>query len=242
MVCTLRTLKGFLSPGAHMRSILLALVVGLTMLLCGAQQANAGEITYTESVTATGSIGATAFSDTLVTFTFVGDTANVFVPFPSTFPGLFLNSVGTGTVTIGNLGTFSTNGIAVFDNHAFDSQGDGVAGIAEGVLGPVLLDTYNSAFITYSLTTAIGPITSRPVDNQGFLIPTTGGTLFVSGDVASVSTFSATTAAPASMLEPSSLLLIGMGLVALAGFKAKRNFFGGNREQGGSVLAQASTL
>jgi hypothetical protein len=93
--------------------------------------------------------------------------------------------------------------------------------------GGILL-TYDEAFSTYALTTAIGPITNEafpptgeqqgfpgPGDETGNTFLTTAGylTLFA-GD--GVSTF---TASPTPVPEPSSLTLLGLGL---AGMGARR--------------------
>jgi hypothetical protein len=136
-----------------MRGGILVLLAGLAVLFCGARQASAAGITYSESSTASGSIGGTTFSNELVTVTFVGNTSNIF----ALAPGLWFNNVGTATVTIGGLGTFSfTDAIEAFDNQS------GAAGIAHAsqLGGPVIFDTLNSAFATYALATALGPLTA----------------------------------------------------------------------------------
>jgi PEP-CTERM motif len=188
-----------------MKRALLVVFAAVVVLLCGARRANADGIAYTESNVATGSIGGTTFSNALVTVTFVGSTSSVF----ASSPGLFLNNVGTATVTIAGLGTFSfTDAIEVFDNQV------GAAGIADASeLGaPAILDTINSAFTTYALKTAIGPLTGSAFGGIGGSFATSEGSLSFTS-LGADSTFTATTATPAP--EPSSLalLLAGIGLV-----------------------------
>lgn len=181
----------------------LILVVAAILLFFGARQANADAITYTESGTATGSIGATNFTNALVTITFAGDTSNV-----SGVSGLFTNPVGTATVTIGGIGAFAfTDSLYVFDNQPYS-----VVGISDSTLNDIL-DTFgNSAFGTYDLTTALGPVTGLSGFNLGSSYGTSGGGL-VFGDMSANSTFAATTAA--AVPEPSSLVLLGAAMAGL---------------------------
>jgi hypothetical protein len=181
----------------------LILVVTAILLFCGALQANADTITYTESGTATGSIGATNFTSALVTITFAGDTTNV-----TGASGFFTNPVGTATVSIGGIGTFAfTDSLFVFDNQSFS-----VAGISDATLNDIMDTIGSSAFNTYDLTTALGPVTGLSGFNPGSSYGTSGGGL-VFGDMSANSTFSATTTA--GVPEPSSLVLLGAAMAGL---------------------------
>lgn len=185
-----------------MKARIVLLLAALVVLLCVATQANAdGVLTYTESDTATGSIGGTSFTGALVTITFVGHTANV-----TGSPGFFQNIVGTGTVTIAGIGTFaftpSTTPTDVFDNQVTQ-----VAGIASFLS---ILDTVAPAFATYDLTTPIGPISGPALTNLGIAFDTTDGP-FILNSVGSNSTFTATTPEPGSLF----LLLFGTFLAGL---------------------------
>jgi len=185
-----------------MKRTLLLLLAALPVLLCGARQANADAVTYTDSDTATGSIGGTTFSDALVTITFVGNASNV----TSIAPGILVNNVGTGTVTIGGVGTFSfTDALEAFDNQPY--VGAGIADATQG--GLVILATSNSAFGTYGLTTAISPITGTAIYNSAASFPTTDGSLIITSP-GNDSVFTATTTAATP--EPSSMLLLVTGL------------------------------
>lgn len=187
-----------------MKRTILILVAAAALLFCGARQANADAITYTESGTATGSIGLTNFTDVLVTITFAGDTSNV-----TGASGLFTNSVGTATITILGITYAFTDSLYVFDNQPFS-----VVGIADSALPSDILDTINSsAFSTYGLTTSIGPVTGTSGFNRGTDYGTSAGNL-VFGDMSATSTFTATGPA-AAVPEPSSLVLLGAAIAGL---------------------------
>jgi hypothetical protein len=137
-----------------------------------ARQVKADGISYTESGTASGSIGAEGFTNALVTITFVGDTSNV----QSLAPGVFINSVETVTASgsIDGVGAFTfTDSLAAFVNQ-FGTPGS-TAGISDLTLNEIL-DTVNSSVLaTYGLTTAIGPVTDTSIFNPGSSYGTSDG-------------------------------------------------------------------
>jgi len=190
-----------------MKHTILVLLAAVAVLFCGARQANADGITYTESGTASGTIGAASFTNALVTITFVGDTSNV----TSLGPGLFINGVETVTASgsINGVGAFTfTDSLAAFVNQ-FGTSGP-TAGISDLTVNDIL-DTINSSvFATYDLTTAIGPVTGTSLLNPGSSYGTSDGNLTFS-EMSANSTFTATTAVP----EPSSLLLLGVAFAGL---------------------------
>src|SRR4029077_8710723 len=85
-----------------MKSKRLILALAISAIVLSAASANATAITYEISGVASGTIGATTFTNASVEETGIGDTANV----TSLFGGLiFGNPFSTLTVTIGGVGT-----------------------------------------------------------------------------------------------------------------------------------------
>src|SRR6516225_3163426 len=101
--------------------------------------ARADLITYTEEITATGSLGATGFTNALVTISFRGDTANVTNP----LPGIVDNFPGVATLSIAGI-----SGAATFTDKigAFDNQNVSLAGISDFTRNLLIVDTHNLAF------------------------------------------------------------------------------------------------
>jgi hypothetical protein len=147
-------------------------------------------ITYTETATASGSLNGVAFTNASIVLTENGNTTNVTNP----SLGQFLN-VGTVSLSI-NSGTpvTFTDTVAVRSSNA-STFANSVADFIDLTFNSAILGTQNSAFATYDLTTAIGPITSTTniLFNPGFLFPTSGG-IFILTSVGNP-TFTATVTA-----------------------------------------------
>jgi len=193
-----------------MKSTTFALFVAAALVLLGASQVYADGIIYTVSDTSvTGTLNGVGFTAP-VTVTFTGDTSNVTNSCGASVAPC--NQVGTATITIGGLGTYTfTDAMEAFDNQSYPA-----AGISDLSSGPFsVLDTIDSAFITYGLTTAIGPITDTSFINPALFANTTGGVLNFTGD-SGTSTFTATTP------EPMTLGLLGPGLFGLFLARKKR--------------------
>jgi hypothetical protein len=171
-------------------------------LLCCAGMAHAGAITYTISATASGSLDGAAFRDKLVTLTLNGDTASV------TGGSGFFTINGTVQLSVAGIGSGTfTDSMRVFDNQGFPA-----AGFADNASSASVLDTIDSAFTTYALTTSIGPITDTNFINPGDSFPTTAGAFIITS--AGNATFTATAG---SVPEPMSFSLLGLGLGVIAG-------------------------
>jgi hypothetical protein len=186
-------------------------LAALAVLLSGF--AWAAPVTYTESIIATGAIGFDDFTNALLTLTFSGDTANV-APVVNVH-GVFSNPVGIAQVEIPGLTATLRDPTVVFVNNS-----TGVAGFEDMTAHIDLIDTDNSVFGGYGLTTAIGPIlgTSGTATTE-FAFPTTDldqGDLTIRSTTG-VPTFTATLAP-----EPAVLCLVGLGLIA--GVAVRRRF------------------
>ncbi|MBV8706446.1 MAG: hypothetical protein JO028_04605 [Acidobacteriaceae bacterium] len=170
--------------------------------------AAASAITYTEQTMGTGKLGASSFTNALVTITFAGDTTNV-----SNFsPGILVNSPGTALVTVVGVGTASfTDTLAVFDH-----QLEQAFGIVDLSAGSDVLDLQNPAFATYDLRTSLGSVSSPSFVNAGETFNTTRGgfSLTAAGDA---------TLTASTVPELSSLLLLSLGLVGVARWRGKRH-------------------
>ena len=169
-------------------------------------------ITFTFTTTpVTGTIGATPFSNRVITITAVGDTStivnmggNPLIPEISISQASFSISGGVGS------GTLTTPGY-VYDDQT--TTGKVVYGS-----GSDLVIVSGSTFLSYALTTSLGQTTSSVLGLTGGLanwsgVGTSLGSLTVTGASVDVhNTFAATTTP-----EPSTLFLtFGAGLLLLS--------------------------
>jgi hypothetical protein len=199
------------------------------LAFAGGGVALATPITYTEQAVASGTLGATPFSDANLTIQWTGDTSSVGLP-GSFLADLsyFYNIAGRSAVdlTISGVGsTTFTDGVEVFVDPTLPTP---VAGFAEpdpaGALG--ILGTFDSAFGSYGLTTPIGPIT----DNVSFSFLSAASPFGLTWDtglggltltaVGVDSTFAAITTSPVP--EPASLALFGTGVLTFVGRRLRR--------------------
>jgi hypothetical protein len=181
-------------------------MVGLVMTI--APSATAGLITYTETVTGSGSLGGTAFTDALITITATADTGNVM----NAGPGILdvKNASTTLDVTGIGSGTFTGN-MVTFVNQNVSPQTPAV-GFADLTVGADVLDTSNPAFATYDLTTPIGPVSGPSILSTGSTFGTTAGNFKLTATSGLV-TFEATT--QGAVPEPSTLILTSVGFVGV---------------------------
>ena len=178
-------------------SFRLPLVLTLALTACSVTSASATPITYAVSGTASGTLGATAFTNDPITISLMGDTS---------FVGL---NVGPATVTIDGIGTASfTDSIGAFDNPGLPS-----AQISDVTLNLLLFGTRGPAvFSTYDLRGPVGPVTGAAFFNAFAAFPTTAGLFDISSVLNNTSTFTATVGG-AAVPEPATLGLLGGGLL-----------------------------
>lgn len=163
-----------------------------------ASLAFADTVTYTFSVTASGTLDGTSFEDSLLTITALADTASPGSPYSS-------------TVTVGALSdSFNSFSPYVFVNSGGCSAnpessscvGFGIFGVGD------VLDISNNEFASYVLGTDIGPVTDSEPYAVSSDVSVDGGTLALTS--AENATFTAST-----VPEPSSAALLGIAGIAL---------------------------
>jgi hypothetical protein len=172
----------------------------LTTLCCAA--ASAGPITFTETQNGIGSLGGKAFSAP-VTIVLTSDTSTI-----TGGSGVFFD-IGPATVTVAGLGT------ATFTDtmEAVVSQGCPCAGISDETTDRSVMFDTNSAFSTYGLSTAIGPLLGESSGNSGLGFSTSMGAFILSSSLNNEehpATFTATTVG--SVPEPGTLGLLAAGI------------------------------
>jgi hypothetical protein len=180
--------------------ILAAFLLAATSAL--STQASAALITYTETADMSGSLDGVGFADNVITLTASGDTSSI-VGGPSFF---FLHAPLTFALSGGGSGTFADDTIVI------SNQLVTLAGFGDLTTDQAILDTSNSAFGAYDLSTAIGPVSGGGVFNPGISFATSAGPLII-GSLSGDATFSATIPEPATW----AMMLLGFATLSLAG-------------------------
>jgi hypothetical protein len=179
----------------------------VALLTCSAIPAHASPIIYIEQFVGSGSLGGTSFTNALVTITLDGDTATV-----TGSPGGFEQEFGSAFVVV------SGSPVAEFTDpsmDAFDNPSVPAAGISDVTKNLLIMDTINTAFLTYDFRSPIGPVTGPANFNSGAVFPTTAGDFFITSVAEGTSRFSAKF--PASPVpEPATIALTACGLAGAA--------------------------
>ncbi len=188
-------------------------------LLIEASLAAASPVTFTETVSASGSLGSSSFTNSLVTLTATGDTSNVFAKGPGWF---WLEGVPI-SISIASLGTTtSLTDVGVVGScqpNSCPSSSSALGAFGDVTQDRDILDTLSAAFNNYSLTTSIGPVTGTNLINPSSGFNTSEGLFKITS--AGNPTFTA--AVGSSTPEPDSGALLGLGLgAAIAFIKLRR--------------------
>ncbi len=191
-----------------------------TAAFCTVTQVQAAPITYSLSTTASGRLGASTFTNALVTVTLTGDTSNITsdpgpIDVTDRLPSGWLANPGTATVSISGLGTATFTGsmvmLSTFNEPSPMFFGVPAVLILELTDGTGVLAQQGPVLFGYDLRSSLGPVTgtggsSAPDPNATFA--TTRGTLlFTAPPIATGTTTFTAVATP----EPRLLALTQSG-------------------------------
>ena len=171
------------------------------------QEVSANPITYTQTGHLTGTIGSTAFTDAAVTLTTVSDTESKTMQMPPMFPYIIFFNPGLTTIDIAGVGiaTFSGDfGMVAFDLTSYET---GIGLLNADFL--ILKSSTSTMYDGVSNFTSTGPVSAAIRTYE----TTSLGDLTVTG-FSGNGTFTAVNSA--TVPEPSSLALMGLGGVGLA--------------------------
>lgn len=182
---------------------LLALLVTLPF------SASATGITYTYSGTASGSLGATAFSNAEFVITALADTDNIG---PWCCSDLH-NTHSTASISIGGLGT----SVFLDATHTWMAEGCCMGFGFNDDNNLITLFTPAVADVGYTLDTAFSPVTDDTASTQGQFtnVGTTGGSL-------TISSLGPVTFQASLVPEPSAYALMMVGLLGVAAAARRR--------------------
>jgi hypothetical protein len=183
------------------------------LILCGSVVASASILTFQETFNGTGTFDGNSFTNSLVTISLTGDTANITSTGQS--PNVWIIP-GPLTVSVAGLGsTLLTNTGAVVVNNGQGGVMAGEIGTSGDPSAPAFIGIFNSAFGTYSLSTTFGPVSTSSTFGRG---GSTGSGSLSIGTFDTAVTFTVTSAAT-TVPEPISAFPLGTGLAMLFGIR-----------------------
>jgi hypothetical protein len=195
-----------------MRLIIATLAAAIA--LAGSARATPASIVYSESITTDGMLGATAFTNELVTLTFTADISNVTFFQGSGFTQ-YTNIPSLSTVTVAGIGTATFSdpiSLSVFVFPAFSEFS-----VTDTALSTDVLDTFTvvSGFAGYNMAGPLSPVSGGAAYLLGTVFGTSLGDFEFTRSGGGVSTVSA-------VPEPPGLALVALGVVGLTAFRTRR--------------------
>ena len=183
----------------------------LFLVLAVEAMAHATPITYSISTYASGTLGASTFTDQLVTISYFGDTTGL-----TTVAGSIVNTGGISGVDVAGLGS------ALFtDSTEFFITGSANFAAIYDITASSVVGSFNGAFASYAGDTSLGPLVSLYYTLPSYSFGTTSGALVISS-LTSTDNLGAFEADLAPVPEPSTLLFVGTGIAGVFSAIRKR--------------------
>ncbi len=208
---------------SRISKLILASLTLVVLCFSSASVANANPITFTFQGTGSGTLGNQSFTGSAFSVTLTTDTSTVMQS-----GGIYSTPISPTTFNIAGIGS----GAFVTPVFVFNNTSVSVVGLerAPNPGGADILDLFSSSLASYNLQTNFGPITnSTPYSLNFGGILTSLGTLNISS-ATNVSFTAVTGTPPATVPEPTTMLLLGTGLAGIAA-RVRKQRHDGKREE-----------